>query len=299
MTTNVDVTGEPRPTAMNHFLLRVRLAETCREITDVVPKETQELAVIPYERIVELDGKLMKFIADLPDFLKLDHENRQRSAPLEGLYPHLPLLRFCLTGAAYGRRCKLHQRFLLRKASDRRFAFSRQACVESACTVIRTYEGLAGVTGFDGSRRSLVASVGIVAHNLYLATVVLVMDLCSNAGEMDQEELKVQVWRACKAFEEMKYISPLYERFTNALFHLLRKHDIDLEREMSVSGISSVMTSSSAAVTAYDDQLGLESSRLGSVTDVQMDSIWNADLEGSLDAGAWENLFSAADWRPL
>jgi hypothetical protein len=111
-------------------------------MADTLPQETYKLTKLPYEHILALDKKLEDFLSDLPFFFRLDAESRQQSKALETIYPKIPNLRYCITTAAHSKRCKLHQRFLLRQSWDPRYAYSRRACLESARAVIQIYADL-------------------------------------------------------------------------------------------------------------------------------------------------------------
>ncbi|KAI9690054.1 MAG: hypothetical protein M1820_010053 [Bogoriella megaspora] len=295
-----------QPTGMNYFLERIRLAHLCREMVDTVPLDTCKLEQTPYEYVIALDKKLVDFISSLPFFFKLDAESRKQALPLETMYPNIPLLRYCITRAAHSRRCRLHQRFLLRQSSDLRFAYSRQACVESARTVLQFYEDLSG----NGPPRVVTARMGIAVHFMYLALVVLVMDLCFNRNEADEAEIKAEVKAALQMFENNKYVSPLLSRFASSLYHILQKHNVCLADPVC-SIMNEVADSGHVTDTdAFDlpeehqmqsTQFDMDLDLPGVNFDVSFDEFWQSAIEGEpdLDLLAWDNLFSSLDSRPL
>ena len=295
-----------RPTSMTYFLERVRLAHLCREMVDTVPLETSRLEQVPYEHIIALDKRLLDYISSLPSFFSLDAESLRRTKPLEAVYPNMPLQRYYLTRTAYSRRCKLHQRFLLRQASNPRYAYSRQACLESARAVLDFNDDFPG----DNSSWIVMARMGIAMHFMNFAVVVLVMDLCFNRHEADEAEVKAEVRSALQLFEDNKHASPLLGRFLSSLRHVLQKHQVYLTDRRNVTANHG---SNAANVPGPNPFVYLDSDRpqytdptvdalgpdLG--LDSSFDDFWQDVMQGepNFDVLAWDNLFSELDMRPL
>jgi len=175
-----------------------------------------------------LGPETSRFISSLPFFFRLDAESRNQTKSLEIIYPHIPLLRYCITRAAHSRRCKLHQRYLLRQSSDPRFVYSRRACLESARAVVQ-YEGLLGQLPSS----IVTARMGIAVHFTHLALVVLVMDSCFNRAKADQIQIKAEVKATLQMFEDDKHASPLLSRFLSSLYHILQKHQVNLNDSLT------------------------------------------------------------------
>lgn len=296
---------EPPPNGITFFLERIRLAHLCRESADIVPLETSKLIQMPYEHIIALDKKLEEFIMGLPFFLRLDSESREKSQPLETIYPHIPVMRCSITHAAHSRRCKLHQKFLLRQSSNPSYSYSRRACLESARAVIRAYEDLPG----RHSQSYVTARMGMAIHYTHLALVVMVMDLCFNKYEADEAEIKADVRTALKKFEDTRGISPLAGRFLSSLCDILRKHKVYLTNSPT---LTPSFASGSAGITrpgamdfVHDEQMQFNQSELGIYgsnvsLDASFDEFWQfATSEPNLDSMTWDNLFSALDSRPI
>lgn len=297
-----------QPTGMTFFLERVRLAHLCREMADIVPREASKLIQMPYEQIIHLDDKLLKYISNLPFFYKLDPESRRRSKVLETVYPKLPVSRYCITTEAHSRRCKLHQRFLLRPSADPRYAYSRKACLESARTVVRAYEAL-------GENETLCTApelLGMAVHFTHLALVVMVMGLCFNRDQADEEEIKGEVKAALQMFEDTKNPSPLLGRFLGSLRDVLQKHKVEL------TSPSNLATNDAVGFVREVDMLGTFTNDLGGnriefaqllsdsqYPDISLDTsfedMWQNTLqeEPHLDLVTWDSFFSALDSRPL
>lgn len=292
---------KPQPTAMIFFLEKIRLAQICRELTDIVPMEFCKLTKIPYEQIINIDKKLIEFTSSVPFFFRLDAASREESKALETIYPMIPVWRYLVTTAAHSRRCKLHQRFLLRQSMDARYAYSRRAALESARAVIQVY---GDITGFY-SPTTLMARIGIAVHYTHLAIVVLVMDLCFNKGATDEEEVKADVRETLRIFEGIRDRSPLLSRSLSALNGILQKHNVDLG---GTSGASSSNLSTEAYERAALDRTTPPTQDpvpnfydSGFHFDPSFSDFWNTEMEGELelDSATWDTLFSALDSRAI
>jgi hypothetical protein len=167
-------------TAMSYFLQRVRLAEICRCIVDSVPPFSS-LSEADYDDILMLDTKLKTFLEELPIFFRLDVDSVEKSREVDEQHPYTPVQRFAICGHAHMKRCRLHQPFL--SSHDTRYLYSRNTCLASARAVIQIcrqlHEGKVLKAGFASTDRRLLSLI----YFLFMATVVLVMDLCFNRQE--------------------------------------------------------------------------------------------------------------------
>jgi hypothetical protein len=296
---------DPPPTGMTYFLGKVRLAHISREMADTVPLETTKLLQTPYEHIIAIDNTLESFILNLPFFFRFDAESRNKTRPLETIYPNIPLLRYHITTAAYIKRCQLHRNFLLQKFSDQIYTFSRRACIESAGAVIQGYEILREYY----SPCSLTAHLGICVRYTYLALAILIMDLCFNRDEMNKTDIKARVKAALQMFEDAKDVSPLPGQFLSSLRDILQNHKVDfadLSNSQTThgdhsghgteSGISNPIANERESI-----QVGLDTIDSGLALETSFDEFWEMAIqsEPNLDSNTWDNLFSALDSRPL
>jgi hypothetical protein len=291
---------------MVYFLERVRLARLCREMVDIVPLETSQLIQMPYEQIVSLDKRLEDYLSSLPFFFKLDAESRRRSKPLETLYPTIPVMRYSITKAAHSRRCKLHQRFLLRQSHDPRYAYSRRACLESARVVLHGYEDLPGC----GRSTSVAARMGMAMHYMHLALAVLVMDLCFNRKEADEAEIKAEVKAAFQTFQTASEKSPLLGRFLASLRDVLEKHKVCLtdSSTLTTAPVTSAADEADASAANFLDDVQMQYSEQDSsfgnqdiAFDATFDEFWEfaSQSEPNPDSLSWDRLFSSLDTRPM
>ena len=297
---------ETRPTGMTFFLERLRLAHLCREMADTVPLETSKLLQMPFDQVIALDKKLQHFTSSLPFFLRLDAESRRRSKVLETVYPKIPISRYCITTEAHSRRCKLHQRFLLRQSIDPRYAYSRRACLESARAVVQIFGDLRE----NDSPSTVPELMGMAVHFTHLALVVMVMDLCFNRDEVDAAEIKAEVKAALRMFEDTSDPSPLLSRFLSSLNDVLRKHKVHLTDPATLATSDVAGFTHHTMVDNFDEYADVEQMQStdfdlnmqdpGITLDTSFDEFWQIAMqESNPDSVTWDNLFSALDSRPL
>lgn len=298
-------TTRSRPTGVTLSVERIRLAHLCREMTDTVPLEISNLMSMPYEKIITLDKKLQDFISGVPFFYKPDTENRRKSKSLEIIYPEIPVGRYYILAEAHNRRCKLHQRFVHRQSVDPRYDYSRQACLESARAVIRSYKDLQ-----EYSTLSTVPELMRMAVRFtHLALVVMVMDLCFNRDKTDEVQIKAEVKAALQMFEHARDSSPLVGRFLSSLSDILKKHKVRLAypfamvaNNVASAASAEVIRVSNNAQDEYQMQyagLGRDIQDPANSLDPSFDEFWQMAIQydSTMDSLAWDNLLSVLDSR--
>jgi hypothetical protein len=297
----------PQPTGVTFLLARIGLARLCREYTDTVPLETSNLLRVPYDHIIALDQKLKDYLTELPYFFQFDGENRQKSKHIEVIYTNIPMMRYCILAAVHSRRCRLHQKFLIRKPSDPRYTYSRQACLESARAVVQLYGGSRG----EGDSASMdMARMAMVVHYTHLALVILVMDLCFNKDEADHEERQREVISAFQMLEGARSLSPLLNRSLDSVIDVLHKHGVYLLEEdliMSHNVGRNAQQTHEGNSDAFNDiggnflQQDLHSEKGTLELDSSMNEFWQnaGQLDVNFDSAAWDTLFSGLDSRPF
>ncbi|KAF2095028.1 hypothetical protein NA57DRAFT_59782 [Rhizodiscina lignyota] len=293
------------PTSMSYFLQRVRLAELSREIIDTIPLPISRLKTTDYDQILALDRKLVTFLEQLPDFLRVK-ENAQPFTPPDSRYPHLPMMRYYVNVTLHSRRCRLHQPFLIRQGVDPRYEYSRRVCLESARLIIRIQRLLTEA----GPRQPNTQQVTTcVVHFAFFAIVVTVMDLCFNRIDGDDAARLTEVMEACKMMEEAKSHSPLAGKFLSSLLETLQKYNIRLPQfnhqgEGHARGVLPARPHEEAAIAAAPTQNTVQSSAF-TPTNMQfepsLDYFFDTTSQGSrnLDMPSWDQLFSDIDTQGL
>ncbi|KAI1734044.1 fungal-specific transcription factor domain-containing protein [Xylaria scruposa] len=301
---NESLTGA-RPTGITFLLARIRLAHLAREYTDTIPLETSRLMRIPYDQIMSFDQKLKDFLLELPYFFRLDEESRQRSKHLEAVYTKIPMMRYCILAAAHTRRCRLHQKFLIRTSSNPQFDYSQRACLESARAVIQLYEEPKA----EDESPMETARMAMAVHYTHLALVIQVMDLCFNRNDVDYDEKKREVFNTLQTLASARTISPLLNRSLNSVIEVLRKHNIWLSGQDLTSGHPQNSAQQSNRVSSYcfEDpgthslQHNLEIGGDTLAATPSINDFWQStdQREMEFDSATWDDLFSTLDSRPF
>ncbi|KAK5164392.1 uncharacterized protein LTR77_010088 [Saxophila tyrrhenica] len=289
-----DLAGPPNTSTF--LLAKIQLAHLCRETTDLIPLETCKVMQMPYEHVIDLDGKFRTYVADLPFFFRADEASRAQSKPLEMVYPGITTMRYWIQTATHSRRCRLHQRFLLRLSSDPRYVYSRQACLESARVVIGAF---AEPQGADDSPSLARARMEMVVHHTHLAVVVLVMDLCSNKAEAARDRIGNEVAAALGTLHDATAVSEHAARSLESLKQMLHKHSVFVPTVVHIGGTARRQTS-------LEQTLVLQASTNSSdaTATVQHQSFdpytnYNDVSDMDFSTSDWDELFASLDSRPL
>ena len=294
------------PTSMSYFLQRTRMGELSRSIADCLPLTLSDPDKTNYDDIVRLDSKFENFLTELPVFFRLDEESLQQSREVDRKYPHIPIQRYMINGGAHTRRYKLHQPFVIRCSHDNRYAYSRDACLRSARAVIQVqrYLDKESTMAFASVQHRLCA----VIHFVFSAIMVLVMDLCFNKVEGQDEERRTEVLNACKVLERAREQSAMASRFLDSLLDILRKHKIRLP--INSAGLIEVSSEGAAAATAPATYTPSSMDTTSSYEMIQGDNAWKPGADKSLNDGpgfddVWQNYaeqgenFDELDWEHL
>ncbi|KIV81945.1 hypothetical protein PV11_04092 [Exophiala sideris] len=301
---------QSQPTIMSYYIQRVKLGSICRSVVDVMPLSSIDLATLDYQEVILLDSKFQAFFDELPMFFRTDENSRRQTEHIVRQYPHISTQRCMLNMVARTRRCKVHQPFLIRRSVESHYAYSRDISLESARCVIRLMRLFQRETDTAFSSNFKLVRMTCVVHHIFMATIVLVMDLCFNKSE-DDTERKAEVMEACKIMEETACQSPLAKGFIDSLMGVLRKHKVRLH---NLSG-DVVDTPSSLNTTAHSGPPNVVDTM--TVPEIQplsnsylpqdntqsyssdFDEIWKdyVELGPNMDMPGWDSLFSDLDSR--
>ncbi|KAF4993422.1 hypothetical protein FGRMN_6510 [Fusarium graminum] len=166
-------------TDMTFFLLRLKMAEVCREIVDTLPPVADEVLEQDYNVILGLDNKLQNLAHDVPDAFKSDLEDihPKHMSECEAIWEERPYIhwqRINLHLGIHARICRLHRPYLLEAYSDRQYTYSRTASIHSARKLLklrRMMDHCGFVSGFepDGYR--------VILQHVISAALTLALDV--------------------------------------------------------------------------------------------------------------------------
>ncbi|EXJ85808.1 hypothetical protein A1O1_06177 [Capronia coronata CBS 617.96] len=292
------------PTIMSYYIQRIKVADICRSVVDVMPLSSPSISKIDYQDVIALDRKFEAFFEDLPWFFKMDDKSRAESDAIMRKYPHMRLQRYTLGTVALIQRCKLHQPFLIRRSAEGYYNYSRDVSLQCARAVI----SLKGVLDAEvGTMVHAPIQPGSIAYHIFMATIVLVMDICFNRNEGDDAARKAEVTAACKALEDCISRSRAACDFLSSVTETLRKYKVKLHHppggmvQEAIVPASMEMFHPSQDVLPISKQQPDNASSMDNTQHVfaDFDKIWKEYVEygPNMDMPDWDSLFNDLDSR--
>lgn len=229
----------------------------------------------------------------LPFFLRLGDTNHELNNEINRQHPQLAFQRYILASTVHSRRFKLNQPFLVRLPSDRRFAYSREVCLQSARAVISINRQLQNDKACPASSR-----LTTFLHTFFLATAVLVMDLCINKSEATDDG-RQEVKDACHVLESAEgNASPVSSGFLASLTVILQKYRVQISPDTTATTVSSltipVPDHGGAQSVSGPEGPVLSGSSFHGACDIDGLCRGLIGIDGH-DATSWDNLFSTLD----
>ncbi|THC92342.1 hypothetical protein EYZ11_008186 [Aspergillus tanneri] len=206
---------------MSFFLQRLKLSIGCRDIVDDIAYEQLNGLEISYPKILELDRKMHQAHSELPEFFRLDPASRRRFAALYRERPALAWQRCILQQGYFSRICRLHRHFFIRGARDPTYSYSHVVCLQSARKVLEIKRIM------DEEEPKFIpnsAVVWSVMHHMFIAAVILLLDVCYNWDDVLAEKRKEEVLDACRILSKAQQSSCLVKEGIRAMMNVLQKH---------------------------------------------------------------------------
>lgn len=294
------------PTAMCYPLHRVRLGEISRSIVDTLRFGLVDPTEHDYTQVMLIDKRIENFLEDLPVFLKIDSDSIQKSQYILERYPYFAIQRYIVNIGGHSIRCKLHQPFLVKSNGKERYAQSVETCLASALTVIEINKAIrTDPTHYIPEKVKLIG----LLHHMFLATIVLVMDMCFNRVSGTEDVRGAEILNAIKMLEEAKEESASAQKFLESLTEALRKHQIrfkdDLKTQTCENGDGASAQQSAtrswlAIATGQDPNQEVCEAKMYNASqtatvgfeDVWRDTVFNGEIANMPD---WDQLFSELD----
>jgi hypothetical protein len=212
--------GKPlsHPTMMSYPLLRIRLSEISRNIVDRTPLVMSHSGGPSHDVVMDIDTELQTLLNDIPAFFAMSRDSLISTFRLSPSRADNIFHQGCMFNSLfYSQRCKIHLPYFSRGFTDSTYASSRQICIKSARLMIQTElkienSGQCGVTRYK--------FIGFLL-GLFMATIVLLMDLCHNKSKPRGEIIE-----AFRMLEKARHESETAARFLDSLMQVLRKHKV-------------------------------------------------------------------------
>ncbi|KAF5379255.1 hypothetical protein D9757_010680 [Collybiopsis confluens] len=189
-------------TEMTLSLTRFRFVEIYREIVDNMQAPTG------YEFVTEMDAKLRKMQEEIPRFFQEGDSTGCSPYATGGSYQPVDgvkrlELTLCLV-MAETRRLRLHRPYLFKGYKDRRYAKSREQCINSARTVLNLLKS-------NNEQSAVLLKWWMILFYGFAAAsaVVLFIDLCHYKADEgpDLEQRRTELREALDLFKAVEHIS--------------------------------------------------------------------------------------------
>jgi hypothetical protein len=212
-----------QPTVMSYSLLRIRLGEISRSIVDRSPLIMAHLGGPSRDDITDIDTDIQMLINDIPPFFSMSKQKLLETYDLSPAQAANILFQgYTFSFLLHSQRCKLYLPYFTRGCVDTAYSLSREICVKSARLIIQFESNLEG-SGLRNTTR--FKFTGLLA-GVFMASIVLLMDLYVNKSSPEYEVQRTEAAKAFQILEEVKKESETAAKFVDSLMHILRKHKV-------------------------------------------------------------------------
>ncbi|EEU35996.1 uncharacterized protein NECHADRAFT_21902, partial [Fusarium vanettenii 77-13-4] len=216
-----EIIGKPldQPTCMSYFLERIRFAEIFRASLESAQFAALSPDTISFQLVQELEARMSRFWDDAPDFLCFNHI----SSVMNRNANKLTIQGYILNLFVHGQRCRAHLPYLARGQAGPAYTTSRAACVESARLIIRMEMRLEEDEHDFASTR---LRMSIVLHHIFLAFLVLLLEICLDTNGPRQISKSPEAVVAWRILQDAKAQSQQASTLVEPLGRVMRKHDV-------------------------------------------------------------------------
>lgn len=214
-----------QPTSMSYSLQRIRLAEIFRGFNDKVHSSIDASDTTRYRNILDVDAELDRFATEIPEFLQLQDSGNMHDTRFNNDRTSTLMItqRYMLHSVFNGQRCKLHLPYLVRGFTDRTYAYSREICLKVARLIIHVERQVGKEDiSFVLTRLRFAGTL----YSVYMACIVLVMNVCCNKGTELERLCHQEIVDACGILDSAQAESMIASKLLSSLVQVLCKHQI-------------------------------------------------------------------------
>ena len=213
-----------QPTSMSYSLQRLRLSEISRAIVDRTALIMAPAGGPSYDVVMDIDTELQSFMNDIPPFFSMSFAKLTSTYQLDqSRATHIVLQGYNLNSFLYAQRCKLHLPYFSRGFVDSAYASSKEICIQNARLIIQTESGIKDSGIYPETRYKFIG----LLLGVFMASIVLLMDLCHNKLSPQHEKQRGEIAEAFRILEEARHGSQTAARFLDSLMQVLRKHNVE------------------------------------------------------------------------
>ncbi|RSL93287.1 hypothetical protein CEP52_013332 [Fusarium oligoseptatum] len=213
-----EIVGRPmdQPTCMSYFLERIRFAEIFRASLENAQFAALSPDTISFQLVQELEARMSRFWDDAPAFLCFNYVMNRTASKIT-------IQGYILNLFVHGQRCRAHLPYLARGQAGPAYATSRAACVESARLIIRMEMRMEEEEHDFASTR---LRMSIVLHHIFLAFLVLLLDVCLDTNGPRQISKSPEAAVAWRILQDAKAQSQQASTLVEPLGRVMRKHEV-------------------------------------------------------------------------
>ncbi|KAJ5219691.1 hypothetical protein N7468_008895 [Penicillium chermesinum] len=283
------------PTCMSYTLCRLRLSEICRQIIDELAPYHLDGREAPYEVILDLDHRLRDAYAEVPSFFRFDTVSKRQHAALYLSRPSFAWQKCFIEQGWQTRLCRLHRQWFIRGAKDPRYSYSHVVALQSARTVIEVKRVM------DEEAPLFVPTSSFfwtVMHHVFIASVILLMDVCFNWDDVLAERRKQEVWDACRMMRRAQQVSSVARQGISDMMAVMRKY---WKQDKLLVLVPNDGTGRPAQLTPMGQETTIHEARpagadSSSFPSFRMEDAWSELLDDSggvgLDTPGWMDMLS-------
>lgn len=203
------------PTDMSYVHCWYSIAELSRLVTDTMSSAGCETDEMPYDMLLELDGKFKDYLNSLPTFFRLDPKSQEETRHLHEQRSMLEYHRQMANMLVHTRLYRLHRPYLVAGSRNPCYSYSRVVCLRSARLMLETGKKIA--TNWGPTSTKLWTFI----HHYLVATLVLIVDYCLNKEEARASERKQEILDCFRTLDGCQDHSAIARRGLQQLKNLL------------------------------------------------------------------------------
>jgi hypothetical protein len=269
-------------TEMSYSLQRIRLAEISRAIVDRRPLAISSSKGPAYSDVLAVDAELVQFMKDVPSYFMIQVTGQDTLS--QNQKPGTVVQAYMLSSLTNVQRCRLHLPYLTSDLADSTYAFSRNACLETARTILQVEKWLQKE---DNAFIIIRCKFSGTLYGVFLASIVLLIDFCVNRSQFKSEsqieDRHQELAEAFSILEDAKGESPTAAELLDSLKETLQKHRISLPRRHVTRGSEAALQNESLSTQEqYAPDPDMNAFGLGEW--METEGYWWNDLLGGLDS---------------
>ncbi|PGH09784.1 hypothetical protein GX51_00468 [Blastomyces parvus] len=194
-------------TGITYMVTKSKILHTVGRIGEFLYNKKQ----MSYERVLQLDQELFQVVTDIPEPFRMTSWEAAESQPL------FKTMQRVHVGILYSEgMCALHRKYISLARKDRKFALSRQRCIQSAIALIDLQAGLQSLFR-PGHRleQSRWCLAPVVNSSFRLAIMIVCLDLQQD-GDWQPDSIKADdALIGINRAERMRKIEGAWDTWTN------------------------------------------------------------------------------------